>query len=92
MRNSPTSRGLRPNKGRPHKYLADPTATASEAPDDYIVEDGVLIDSAERPEAFKAYDKFTRYWRPSKEDRAKEEARWASLSGPCTIIQKGHTA
>jgi hypothetical protein len=74
---------------RPHKYLADPIDVASEAPVDYRVEDGVLVDITERPTARKAYDDWTRYWQPSPEDRKAEEAAWAAKSGPCVIINPG---
>lgn len=72
---------------RNHKYLADPLETADEA--GYTIEDGVVLDFDSKPNARKAWDEWTRYWRPSAEDLRAEEAAWAARSGPVIIKQEG---
>lgn len=76
---------------RPHKYLADPLVV-DEAPIDYVIEEGVLVDRTERPNQRKAYDEFTRFWPRTSDEYRIEEAAWAAKSGPCVIIKPGRGA
>lgn len=68
------------------RYLADPL-TSDEA--GYTIEDGVLLDADSKPNARRAYDEFTRYWRRSAAELRAEEEAWAARSGPCVTLKSG---
>ena len=70
-----------------HKFFTDRPDHVDEA--GYTVEDGIVVDDTERPEAHKAYDYWSRAWTPSREQMRAEEAAWAARSGPCVTIKKG---
>lgn len=65
-----------------HKYV-QPVAPCDEA--GYSIENGVIVDETERPNARKAYDDWTRFWRKTSAELRAEEAEWASRSGPVEV-------
>jgi hypothetical protein len=69
-----------------HKFLTDAPVHDDEA--GYTIEDGVVVESTERPNARKAYDEWTRFWPKTSADYRAEEAEWAARSGPCVTLRK----
>ena len=68
------------------RYLDSRANHADEA--GYSIEEGVVIDPDTKPNARRAYDEFTRYWRRSPQELRAEEAAWAARSGPCVTLRE----
>lgn len=76
-----------------HKFLhGEPLECSDEA--GYTVEDGIIVDDNETPEARKGYRLLARYEfdRPrTVEEIRTEEARYAARNGPVTITRPVNT-
>lgn len=51
----------------------------------YRIEEGVIVEPADRREIRDYYAERSRYYYPGSEEKAAEEARWAARSGPVTV-------